>query len=44
VLQFHCDIKDAGHLFVWHGGILIISIGLGILAVGGIEKLATRRG
>ena len=43
VLQFHCNIQDAGHLLVWHGGILILSIGLGILAAGGIEKLATRR-
>jgi hypothetical protein len=43
VLQFHCNIQDAGHLLVWHGGILIISIGLGILAAGAVERLGNRR-
>lgn len=31
VLQFTRDRQDAGHLLVWHGGILLASIVLGML-------------
>ena len=31
VLQLTCDRQDAGHLLVWHGGVLIVSIALGML-------------
>jgi hypothetical protein len=43
VLQFHCNIQDAGHMVIWHGGILAVSVGLGILAAGGVERLASHR-
>lgn len=43
VLQLTCSRQDAGHLMVWHGGVLIVSIGLGVLAAKAIELLGTRR-
>ena len=43
VLQLTCNHQDAGHLLVWHGGVVMVSIGLGMLAAKGIELLGARR-
>lgn len=43
VLQLTCNHQDAGHLLVWHGGVVIVSIGLGMLAAKGIELLGARQ-
>jgi len=43
VLQLTCNRQEANHLLVWHGGVLIVSIGLGVFAAKAIELLGTRR-
>jgi hypothetical protein len=42
VLQLTCDRQDAGHLLVWHGGVLVVSIGVGILVAWAIRVIGTR--
>jgi len=41
-LQYSCELQNATHLAVWHGGILLVSIGIGTL--GGYTWQATRAG
>ena len=31
VLQFTCNRQEAGHLLVWHGGVFVASILMGVL-------------
>lgn len=42
VLQLTCDRQDAGHLLVWHGGVLVVSIGAGMLIARAIRFIGTR--
>jgi hypothetical protein len=43
VLQFRCIYQNATHLLVWHGGVLILSIAVGVLVAVAIERRARRR-
>ena len=39
VLQFTCNRQDAVHLLVWHGGVVIVSLLLGVLVTWGVNNL-----
>lgn len=43
VLQLTCDRQDAAHLLVWHGGVVVISLGLGILVAWTVNALLRAR-
>ena len=43
VLQFTCTRQDAGHLLVWHGSVLIVSIAAGILVAKVAPLFISRR-
>ena len=43
VLQFTCNRQDAVHLLVWHGGVVIISLVLGIAVSWGVNGLLRPR-
>ena len=43
VLQFTCNRQDAVHLLVWHGGVVIISLALGIAVSWGVNGLLRPR-
>jgi len=43
VLQFRCVHQDAAHLLVWHGGVLFLSIAIGVLAAIAIERVVHYR-
>src|SRR5258708_38829693 len=38
VLQFRCLYQNAGHLLVWHGGVLVLSIATGLLVALAVER------
>jgi Negative regulator of sigma F len=39
VLQFTCTRHDAGHLLVWHGGVVLVSTLLGVLIAATLRRL-----
>ena len=39
VLQFTCNRQDALHLLVWHGGVVIVSLLLGVVVTWGVNTL-----
>lgn len=43
VLQFHCPNQHAGHLLIWHGGVVAICVGAGYLLGRIAERVAARR-
>lgn len=43
VLQFTCHRQDAVHLLVWHGGVVIVSLLLGVLVARGVNGLLRPR-
>ncbi len=43
ILQFACSRQDAGHLLVWHGGILLVSIAVGVLVARTIVRFIEHR-
>lgn len=43
VLQFACHNQHAGHLIVWHGGVVLISVFAGYVLGWAAETLAARR-
>ena len=43
VLQFTCNRQDAVHLLVWHGGVVIVSLLLGVLVAWGVNGLVRPR-
>jgi hypothetical protein len=43
VLQFTCNRQDAVHLFVWHGGVVILCLSLGVLVTWGVNNLVRPR-
>lgn len=43
VLQFTCNRQDAVHLLVWHGGVVIVSLLLGVLVAWGVNGLLRPR-
>lgn len=43
VLQLTCARQDASHLLVWHGGVLVISIGLGMLIAHVVRNISGSR-
>jgi len=42
VLQLTCTRQDAGHLLVWHGTVLIVSIALGVVIARVIDFSRTK--
>jgi len=43
VLQFTCNRQDAMHLLVWHGGVVIVSVVLGVAISWGVNNLLRPR-
>jgi hypothetical protein len=43
VLQFTCSRQEAGHLLVWHGGVLMASILMGVLIAQVVSRLSGGR-
>ncbi|MDZ4801214.1 MAG: NrsF family protein [Bryobacteraceae bacterium] len=43
VLQFTCNRQDAMHLLVWHGGVVIVSLILGVAISWGVNNLLRPR-
>lgn len=43
VLQITCNRQDAVHLLVWHGGVVIVSLVLGVLVAWGVNGLLRPR-
>lgn len=43
VLQFTCNRQDAVHLLVWHGGVVILSLLLGVIVTWGVNNLLRPR-
>ena len=43
VLQFTCSRQEAGHLLVWHGGVLVASILMGLLIAQVVSRVSGRR-
>ena len=43
VLQFTCSRQDAGHILAWHGGVLAVSIAMGVAIAGVVARLIGRR-
>jgi len=43
VLQFTCNRQDATHLLVWHGGVVIVSLVLGVAISWGVKSLLRPR-
>jgi hypothetical protein len=43
VLQFVCRHQQAGHLMVWHGGVVVICVAVGYLLGRIVEQLLARR-
>ena len=43
VLQFTCNRQDAVHLLVWHGGVVIVSLVLGVAISWGVNNLLRPR-
>lgn len=43
VLQFTCNRQDAVHLLVWHGGVVIVSLLLGVFVAWGVNGLLRPR-
>lgn len=43
VLQLTCARQDASHLLVWHGGVLVVSIGLGMLIAQVVRNISGTR-
>jgi hypothetical protein len=43
VLQFRCLYQDAAHLLIWHGGILVLSITVGVLVALLLERRSRGR-
>ncbi|MBI3682604.1 MAG: DUF1109 family protein [Acidobacteria bacterium] len=40
VLQFTCSLQEAGHLLVWHGGVLVASTVLGVAIARLVNRLS----
>ena len=43
VLQFSCDNQHAGHLILWHGAVVVISVASGYLFGRLAQFIAIRR-
>ncbi len=43
VLQFSCENQHAGHLLLWHGGVVVLSVAAGYVAGWAAEQVALRR-
>lgn len=43
VLQFTCSLQEAGHLLVWHGGVLLASTILGVCIARLVQRLSRER-
>jgi hypothetical protein len=43
VLQFSCSLQEAGHLLVWHGGVLLVSTILGVCIARLVQRLSRER-
>jgi negative regulator of sigma F NrsF-like protein len=41
VLQFSCRRQEAGHLLVWHGGVLLVSTLVGVLIARAFERFGS---
>lgn len=43
VLQFTCSLQEAGHLLIWHGGVLVASTVLGVAIARLVRRLGRER-